>query len=87
MDCDNDVDLDDFDDLMRYLAELYDGVVDLPGCLDIGEVENNFSHLPWGDLNCDGEVNALDALFLIAYEADVILQQEQGCFNIGENMI
>ena len=78
--------MDDFNGLITYAAGLYDGVTDEPGCLDIGELEVHNSNKPWGDVNCDDLVNALDALFLIAYNAGVPLQQEVGCFAIGENM-
>lgn len=85
LDCDNDVDMADFDDSITYAAGLYDGVTPPPECLNIGDPERNSGH-PWGDFNCDDAVDALDSLFEIAYLGGVILQQNAGCFPIGQNM-
>lgn len=87
LDCDDDADLVDFTALMQFGAGLYDGVTDEAGCLDIGELETHNSNLPWGDVNCDGGVTMIDALYLIAYEASIILAPVgQGCFPIGAAM-
>jgi hypothetical protein len=41
----------------------------------------------WADLNCDGFVNAVDALYLLAYRADILLAPvNQSCVPIGQRL-
>lgn len=70
--------------LLEYAAALIDGVT--PGtCLDLGDPESN-SGFPWGDLNCDGAVNAIDALHIVAFQAGIFLPVEGDCIAIGDPM-
>ena len=57
--------------LLQYSAGLTDG--QMPGdCPDLGGA-GPASGFPWGDVNCDGAVNALDSLFVLAHLADITL--------------
>lgn len=49
--------------------------------------EQPFTHSACGafDVDCDGEVNALDALKLLAYTADIPYTHEPGCPDIGSD--
>ena len=76
--------MDDFDVLITFAAELNDGT-DHPPCLDLGDPESN-SGFPWGDVNCDGLINVMDALAIILYGADYPYSQTEPCPLIGEEV-
>jgi hypothetical protein len=80
--CDGNVLENDAVLLLAFAALLSDGVT--PGaCPDIGDPES-ISGFDWGDVNCDGLVNAEDALYDLAYRAGIALPQNaQNCFSIG----
>jgi len=81
--CDGDVDEDDFAFLMEFAAGLNDGTQPDP-CPDLNEaLPAGTNGHPWGDVNCDGDVNALDALYVLAHKAGIELEQPQGCTAIG----
>jgi CSLREA domain-containing protein len=82
--CDNQVNQDDFFFLLQFAAEIIDGTT--PGaCPDLG------SALPaggipdfWGDVNCDDAVNAVDALHVLAFP-DIELPHPD-CRDIGQSL-
>lgn len=81
--CDGQVDLLDFDVLIRYAAGVSDGTT--PGnCPDLNAPEPTSGH-PWGDVNCDGSVNALDALYVLVFKVQLhtLPSPPQNCFPIG----
>lgn len=83
IDCDGDVDLDDFELLILYASGLWDGVSGLNGCPSVNQAEP-ITGFPWGDVNCDGLVNALDVLFILAYQVDIDLTPvEPSCVPVG----
>jgi len=55
-----------------------------PPCLNLGEAEITSGH-PRGDINCDGVVDGLDTLYVLAHNAGAPLGTPQGCFAIGSN--
>lgn len=73
--------MQDFDLLIRFAAEVNDGVT--PGlCPDIGgAVPAGGNPSKWGDVNCSGQVDALDSLMVLAWP-DFELPHP-GCEDIG----
>lgn len=85
VDCDGDVDFDDFDFVITFVAGFHDGTGE-PDCLNLGD-EEDISGLPWGDVNCNLAVNAADALSVLAYQGGLLLgQASEPCFEVGEVM-
>jgi hypothetical protein len=77
------VDEGDFRFLIKFSAELNDGTT--PGaCPDVGVNEAISGH-KWGDVNCDGLVNALDALYVLVFKVQLhtLPSPPQHCFPIG----
>ena len=67
---------------LRFDAGLSAGTGDCPA---IGEaVEADDQSLVWGDVDCDGVVNPVDALKLLRFDAGLPVQQAQGCPPIGQ---
>jgi len=65
-----------------------------PGCPPIGAVTRVFaarvaggSELVWGDVDCSGEVNPVDALKLLRYDAGLTVNQPAGCPQIGSTVL
>jgi CSLREA domain-containing protein len=82
LNCDGTVDMDDFDLMLRYAADFHAGIT--PGaCPNIGFPEP-ISGRGWGDVSCDDAENALDALYLIAHQADISLPLPAECHAVGE---
>lgn len=81
VDCNGVVELDDFELVIQFAASVWDGVTS-GECPDLGFPEQ-ISGQPWGDVNCDDAVDALDALYVLAYVADAPLQTPGGCFAVG----
>jgi predicted outer membrane repeat protein len=82
--CDGDVDGEDVDLLLQFAAGLLDGTT--PGtCPDLNSLSITSVGHGWGDVNCDDAVNALDALFVLAHQAQLELGQESGCVPIGSD--
>jgi hypothetical protein len=80
--CDGQVDEDDFFLLIEFSAGLFDGET-AGSCPDL-EADEPMTGFPWADVNCDGVVNVIDSLFVIAFLADVHLPQAIGnCFDLG----
>jgi hypothetical protein len=85
LNCDGEIDLDDFLFLMEFLAGLDDGTTpsdcpDLGGAVPAGTVSDT-----WGDLNCDDDITAYDALQLIAYTIELELPHPN-CRDIGQSI-
>ena len=65
-----------------------------PGCPPIGAVTQvtgarvaGGSELVWGDVDCSGEVNPVDALKLLRYDAGLTVNQPAGCPQIGSSVL
>ena len=78
-DCNGSAGLDDFEFILEFAGGLNDGGTP-PFCPDLTESVGGF---PWGDVNCDHSVNALDALYVVAFEVGIRLHQPAGCVPIG----
>lgn len=69
--------------MIQFSAGLIGGQ-QLAPCPDLGEPEP-ISGDGWADVNCDGVVDALDALYIIAFDADVTLPLSNGvCVTVGQ---
>ncbi|HSR31218.1 MAG TPA: choice-of-anchor Q domain-containing protein, partial [Anaerolineae bacterium] len=85
IDCNGGVNSVDALNLLRFVAGL--SVSQQPGCTPIG------ASLPlpiptwppahFGDVDCDGAVNAVDALKVLRYVAGLSVSQELGCTELG----
>ena len=51
-------------------------------CPTVGAVEPISGH-PWGDVTCDGMVNAKDALWILAHTVEIELPQPGDCTHLG----
>jgi hypothetical protein len=82
--CDGVVDMADFNLLLLYVAELWDGSSGLNGCPSVGQNEP-LSGFDWGDVNCDGFVNTLDTLLILAYTVDITMDPAiPSCAHVGD---
>ena len=53
-------------------------------CPEFGDaVPAGAPSLTWGDVDCDGAINPVDALKLLRHDAGLSVQQEEGCPQIG----
>lgn len=86
VDCYGGVNVIDFALLLLFAAGEYNGAT--PGaCPDIGSaVPAAVTGHPWGDVNCDGLVDARDALYVLAFDAGAPLATPQGCTAIGHSL-
>jgi len=85
VDCDGDVDTDDFTFLLQYFAGLNDGTQPDP-CPNLGEaVPASVASVAslWGDVDCVNGLNPLDALYVLAHTVDIELPHP-GCPAIGD---
>ena len=55
-------------------------------CPGPGGVGNTTQSGKFGDVDCDGAVNATDALKLLRYAASMAYQRPEGCPNIGDTV-
>ncbi|MEO8458063.1 MAG: hypothetical protein ABI559_09645 [Chloroflexota bacterium] len=84
VDCSGIVDLQDFVRLIEFAAGVSDGV-NSGDCPDIGgAIPAGATPDRWGDVNCDGTVDALDALAVLAWP-DFELPHP-GCEDIGHEL-
>ena len=79
--CDGDVNEEDFTFMMQYLAGLNDGTQPEP-CPDLGEAVPASVAFLWGDVDCQNGLNVLDALHVLAYKAGIGFAIA-GCTPIG----
>jgi len=78
--------LDDFRLLLEFVALLNEGVTPGVDCPDLDD-DDPSSDFPWGDVNCDGAVDAIDALYLIAHLGGFDLAQfDDSCVAIGSGI-
>ena len=61
-----------------------DGQHEAP-CLGLGDPDS-IAGFHWGDVNCDGVVNATDALWALLFIAELIPPAAGNCFPIGGGM-
>jgi len=86
VDCDQDVDAVDALHILRYVAQLPSMVPD--NCPDVGatpapmSLAGDGSHMR-GDVDCDDDVDAVDALRILRYVAGLNPGQPPGCAPIG----
>ncbi|MEX0682057.1 MAG: hypothetical protein WD472_01190, partial [Dehalococcoidia bacterium] len=52
---------------------------------EVVEVANASPH-PWGDVDCSGEVNPVDSLKLLRFDAGLPVAQEPDCPPIGDTV-
>lgn len=79
--CDGVIGFEDFSYLIEFSSGLSSGIT--PGaCLNLGDLEE-LTNRGWGDVRCDDNVGPADALFLIAYLADILLEPAGPCYEIG----
>jgi len=82
VDCDGQVSNADLEFVLEFSVGLNDGAT--PGsCPDLGSTTIGAVARPWGDTNCDDHVDAIDALYIVAYEASIQLQDPAGCPPVG----
>ncbi len=90
IDCNDFINLDDFQFLLKHAAEsngLHDGATPSELCPDLGQPDG-ISGFGWGDLNCDGFVDAVDALYELVYLSGAMqLPQMSGCTPIGQPIL
>jgi CSLREA domain-containing protein len=82
--CDGLVNEGDLILLLQFIAGLTDGQQQAP-CPDINSL---VVHYPWGDANCDGALDGLDALFIALHAAalDTPDPVGAGCFPVGSSI-
>ena len=47
----------------------------------------SFSSYDWGDVDCNGPVDPVDGLKLLRYDAGLEVAQEEGCPEIGDEVV
>jgi len=80
--CDGDVNEEDFTSMMQYLAGLNDGTQPDP-CPDLGEAVPASVASLWGDVDCVNGLNPVDALRVLAHKAGIGFAIA-GCTPIGQ---
>ena len=59
-------------------------------CFQLGETvgvqKAGFGDFPWGDVDCDGDVDSVDALTILRWIAALPVNQEPGCPEIGSSV-
>jgi len=84
--CDGDIDDDDFTLLLEFIAELTGGQQSAP-CPDVNEREP-ITGRGWGDVSCDDELTGLDALFVLLFWGDLDTPPPAGqCFEMGDPIV
>jgi len=77
--CDGQVNSADFLFLLQYDDYLNDGTTP-NGCPDLGAIGiATAADFPWGDINCNHHLDAIDALYIVAYEAGIQMPDPSGC--------
>ncbi|MEO8457807.1 MAG: CSLREA domain-containing protein [Chloroflexota bacterium] len=86
--CDDAIDVADFELIIEYVAGVNDGVTPGGACPDLGMASPAGPALvfQWGDIDCSGTVDAYDALFPLEHAAGIDhLLQFANCTPLGEH--
>jgi CSLREA domain-containing protein len=80
--CDGSIDEADVFVLLRFFAELSNGIQGRP-CPSLTAATPEFD---WGDINCDGSIDGRDALLVLLFRAGIELPEptESECASIGD---
>jgi CSLREA domain-containing protein len=71
---------------LRFDAGLSTNTGDCPDLGQVVDVQNASLHL-WGDVDCGGQVTPVDSLKTLRYDAGLSVSQEQGCPEIGSEVL
>jgi hypothetical protein len=70
---------------LRFDADLPADTGDCPAMGEEVDVEGASAH-PWGDIDCNGAVDAVDALKVLRYDAGLGVVPAEGCPTMGEEV-